>query len=194
MSENNSIIEVLKKDGVAVIPTDTIYGLVGRALSLSVVNKIDSLKVRSSDKPFIILISSLSDLDLFDIKLNKTDRNILTKIWPNKISIVLPCNKESLEYLHKGKNSLAFRIPLNNNLLKIIKETGPLIAPSANPENQPPAENTDEAKIYFGDDVDIYIEGKTNKTPSTLISLENGKIKILREGSITLEEILEKIK
>lgn len=188
---SKKIEDTLKNGGVAVIPTDTLYGIVSSALDKKAVKKVYLLKKRNPKKPPIILISSLKDLIHFSIKLDKNISDFLKKIWPDKISVVLPCKNKKFSYLAKEKKSLAFRIPQNTQLLKLLKKTGPLIAPSANWEGNPPAENIKEAKKYFGEEVDFYIDnGVLKSLPSTLISIKNGKIKIERQGGIKLPPLI----
>lgn len=167
-------VKILKNDGVAVIPTDTLYGIVSSAFSSIAISKIYKLKNRNIDKKLIILISSLKDLKKFDIKITKEQRKILEKFWPGEVSIVI--------------NDIAFRLPNNKNLIFLIKRVGPIVAPSANIESQKPAENIKEAIDYFGDNIDIYIDGGEKKSePSTLIKILDNKIEILREGKIKIK-------
>ena len=77
---------------------------------------------------------------------------------------------------------MAVRIPKNKKLRDFISKTGPIIAPSANPEGERPAENLREAESYFGNKVSVYIKGKISGKPSTLVKIENGKIKVIRQG------------
>ncbi|HBQ50940.1 TPA: threonylcarbamoyl-AMP synthase [Candidatus Daviesbacteria bacterium] len=167
----DQIIKFLKEGKIGVMPTDTIYGIVGSALNPETVEKIYTLRKRSKNKPFIILISSINDLKKFDIKLSKEQEVFLQKIWPNPVSVVL--------------HNLAFRMPKNKKLLALLREVGPLVAPSANIEGEPPAQNIDEAKKYFGNRVDFYLDGgKIESSPSTLIKLaSDGLYHILRQGA-----------
>ncbi|MBI4035549.1 threonylcarbamoyl-AMP synthase [Candidatus Daviesbacteria bacterium] len=176
---------VLKKGKVGVMPTDTIYGIVGSALNPQVVEEIYLLRKRAADKPMIILISSLEDFKKFGINLTKAQVNFLKEIWPNPVSVVLCCSNEKFTYLHRGKKSLAFRIPKDEELLDLLTEVGPLVAPSANLEKEKPSETINEAKRYFGDNVAFYIDkGKLVSKPSTVIQLyEDGTYLVLREGS-----------
>lgn len=179
------LLKLLKQGEAGIIPTDTIYGIVGLALNPETVENIYSLRKRSLDKPFIILISSLLDLKKFGIFLTKAQTDFLKKIWPNPVSVVLSCPGEGFSYLHRGRKSLAFRIPKNEMLLNLLKEVGPLVAPSANFEKEKPAEIINDAKKYFGDKVSFYLDGgKLKSKPSTVIQLyEDGKYLVLREGS-----------
>jgi len=162
------IINILKNDGIGVIPTDTLYGLVGSAFSRKAINRIYKIKNRDKKKKLIILISSIKDLEKFNIKINKEQAKILAKFWPGKVSIIL--------------NNIAFRLPAKKSLIEILRKTGPLVAPSANPENLEPAENIIKAKEYFGENVDFYLSGGTLKSnPSTLIKINTkGGTEILR--------------
>lgn len=183
---------LLKEGAIGVIPTDTIYGICTSALNQKAVEKVYRLRKRNPQKPCIILISDINDLaKYFGYDLNK-DLNhqilqLLKKLWPSRISIILPCKLKKLSYLHRGTNTLAFRLPKDKFILKILKISDPLIAPSANWEGYEPAKNIREAKRYFGKEV-FYLEHPNkkfgqNKLPSTLIDLTSGEIKILRKGA-----------
>jgi L-threonylcarbamoyladenylate synthase len=188
------IEDILKKGGIGVIPTDTIYGLVGSALSPETVERIYRVRHRSSRKPFIILISSLKDLDKFGVKLSSREKRFLENIWPGRVSVILACPYKKFAYLHRGKGKLAFRLPKNKYLAELIRRVGPLVAPSANPEGLPPAKNIREARRYFGDKVDFYLSlpGGKSKTPSTLISLNGENIEVVRSGSVDAGSLLKK--
>lgn len=166
------------------MPTDTLYGIVGSALNKKAVARIYKLRKRNLRKPMIILISSLSDLRRFGIKPDFRTTKILQTLWPGKVSVVLTCGSKKFSYLHRGKKSLAFRLPASKNLRKILDKTGPLVAPSANLEGKPPAKTIKEAKKYFGDKVDFYVNaGKIDSAPSTLVGFKNKKLTLLREGA-----------
>lgn len=190
--EINQIIKLLKTGRVGIIPTDTIYGIVGSALIPDSVEKIYELRKRSFNKPMIILISDLNDLNQFNIKLTDTQKKFLQKNWPNPLSIVLPCKDDKFSYLHRGTNSLAFRMPKDERLLKILKQVGPLVAPSANLEGEKPAENINQAKKYFREKISFYIDGGEIKyKPSTLLELEENSVKILRYGDFQITSRLK---
>lgn len=186
--EINIAVKLLKSGQIGVMPTDTIYGIVGSALNPKTVEEIYSLRRRDSSKPMIILISSLNDLNLFDISLTKDQKKFLQKSWPNALSVILSCTLEKLRYLHRDKKSLAFRMPKDSNLLEILKQTGPLVAPSANLEKNKPAQTVKEARKYFGNNIPFYVDGgKLESKPSTVIQLyEDGTRIVLREGSFKI--------
>lgn len=184
--QKDKIVKILRNGGIGVMPTDTIYGIVGQALNEKAVERIYAVRKRMPSKPMIILIDSFGDLKPFDVYSDKKIERKLNEVWPGKVSVVLPLEKtfaqEKFYYLHRGTNSLAFRLPDNNNLRNLISKTGPLVAPSANLEGLPPAKTIEEARNYFGNEADFYVDdGKIEGPPSKLIKLENGKIIELRK-------------
>lgn len=176
--QKNEVIKILNNGGIGVIATDTLYGLVCSAFNKEAVEKIYKLKHRDTKKGLIILISDMTDLAKFGVDYNL---KILNKYWPGPVSIILPVKEDKIPHLVKEAGSLAFRLPNNNDLLEILKQTGPLVAPSANLEGEEPAKNATEAKEYFGNKIDFYLEGGTlNNPPSKIIRIEGKQEIILR--------------
>jgi len=186
-------VNVLKKGGLAVLPTDTIYGVHCRALNEKTVEQVYRIRKRDTYKPCIILINDVSQIELFGIGLFERTKSFLQKIWPGKVSIIIPIAKKKqaqFEYLHRGVGSLGFRMPDLPVLLKILEQTGPLLSTSANLQGQVPAKNIQEAKHYFGKQVDCYLDGgELDSLPSTLARIEKGKLEILRQGEVDLEKV-----
>ncbi len=190
----NEITEIIKKEGIGVIPTDTILGLVGSAFSKKVVEKIYEVRLRNKNKPLIVLIQNINELKKFGVKNIPTKE--LTKIWPDKVSIIFEVKNKKFEYLHRGTNSLCFRMPKNKFIVNILKKTGPLVAPSANPEGKIPAKNITEAKKYFGSKLDFYVSGKRKSAvSSTIVRYVNNTrtFEIVREGAVSINKIINKL-
>jgi L-threonylcarbamoyladenylate synthase len=175
------IIEILKKGGVGILPTDTIYGIVGSALKKETVERIFKIKKRRNKKPFIVLISDLKDLKIFGIKIKPFQKSLIKKFWPGPVSLIFDCPSKKFEYLHLGKKSLALRMPKPKWLRALLRRTGPLVAPSANFSGEKPVESIKKAKEIFGEKVDFYLSGKVQKRPSTLIDVRKKEIKVLRK-------------
>lgn len=188
---SQEVIKKLKSGEVAVISTDTLYGIVGQALRKETVDEIYRLRKRRSEKSCIVLIADMDDLRYFDINPDIFARKVLSRVWPGKVSVVLQCGTERFAYLHRGGKSLAFRLPHNEELRELLRFTGPLIAPSANLEGEKPAETIEEARVYFGDNVETYVDGGLLQgEPSTLIAFEGDVIKVLRQGAVRIDETL----
>ena len=188
---DDNLIKVLKEESVVVMPTDTIYGIVGKALNKNVVDRIYKIRGRNPQKPCIILIGDIKELENFSVVLSEKQEEIIEKYWftPSEVegsgpvSIILDCPNDSFLYLHRGTKTLAFRVPAFQALRNLLLKVGPLIAPSANPEDFSPAKTIEEAEKYFGNLVDLYIDGGELKNKaSKLIKLNtDGSISVLRE-------------
>jgi membrane-associated protein len=191
LAKNNvgkkEVVRILKTGGIGVLPTDTIYGLVGCALSEESVARIYQVRKRSPEKPLIVLISGIKDIQLFGISEESPEVKIARRSWPGKVSIILPCDNPKFEYLHRGTKTLAFRLPDKRELLEILEETGPLVAPSANHEGKQPALTIKEARAYFENEVDFYEDGGIIPSePSTILKITGEEIIIIREGSVKI--------
>lgn len=178
---------LLKEGVIAVMPTDTIYGICASVFKKKAVEKIYKLKKRTPNKPLIILISKMEELNLFGVQPDQKEKEFLKKIWPGKISVILKLKDKNkikkFRYLIFKNNTLAFRLPKSNFLKKVLEISGPIVAPSVNFEGEKPAKNIKEAKRYFGSEVIYFDGGELKGEPSTLIFLEEDEIKILREGA-----------
>ncbi len=170
----HSLAQALQSGAIAVIPTDTIYGIVTSALSKESVERVYALKKRSPEKPCIILLNTAEQMREFGVQ-----EEYIGKVRSYKTegptSFIVPITRTDLEYLDRGTNTLAFRIPERSDLHDFLADSGPLIAPSANTEGNPPATTIAEARVYFEDTVKYYIDGGTIVgAPSMLIDIATG--------------------
>ncbi len=169
-----------KKGVVGVLLTDTIYGLVAKVSDKEAVDKLYWLKDRSN-KPGTIIAYSFDQLVELGIKYRYLAP--FKNYWPNPLSVIIPLSKR-LDYLDLKKGSLAVRLPKDKRVQSILKLTGPLITTSANLPGEPFARNIKEAKNYFKDKVDFYIDDgdSKNNQPSTIVRMIDDEIDILRDG------------
>ncbi len=183
--ERALIAAMLAAGAVGVMPTDTIYGIVGSALEEKTVERIYRLRRRNRKKPMIVLIAGMHDLRRFGIVPSPRAARVLRRVWPGKVSVVLACPPRRFAYLHRGTGTIAFRVPASAPLRAFLARTGPLVAPSANIEGEDPARTVAEAKRYFGDRVEFYAAaGRAAAKPSTLIAVaKNGAVTMLRKGA-----------
>ena len=181
----NGIAEKLKKPGaVGVIPTDTIYGLVARAADEEAVARLYELKNREN-KPGTLIAANIDQLVELGVK-----RRYLTAVehlWPGSISIEIP---HQINYLNQGTGRQAIRIPDDETLLNLLSETGPLQTTSVNMPGEPPSVTIEEARTYFNDSVDFYVDGGdlSGREPSTIIRVIDDAIEIVREGAVKIDE------
>ena len=184
----SEIIETLNNGQVVFFRSDTMYGLHAKADDQKAVEKISQLKGRNINKPFIILIENAGQLKMFGVSINKNTQRLIKNYWPGKLTLVLKAHlTETLRYLSRGGETLAFRMPKGKDIQNIIKSTGPIVSTSANPSGEKPASTVKEAKKYFGNGVDLYIDsGNVETGPSTVVDCTGEEIRILREGEVKL--------
>lgn len=170
-----SFKDIMHKGGVAVLRTDTLYGLVCDAQNQHAVQRIYNIKKRNPLKPVIVLVADIDQIRSFGIEITRALESHLNDYWPGKVSIILQANDEivNTHYIHKGTGGIAFRIPEVDSLRDLLRDVGPLVAPSANPEGQSPASTIQEAIDYFGDLVDYYVDGGqvADTNPSKIIKI-----------------------
>lgn len=181
---DDRVVEFLQGGGVGFMPSDTIYGLSCQALNEKAVEKIYKLKGRSYHKPLIVLISNLKMLGSLGVRYNFVITN--KKYWPGPVSIIFNA-PNAPSWLHRGTASLAVRLPADDKLCDLIDKTGPLVSTSANQEGKQPAESIKQAQEYFGEQLDLYVDGGEIKAePSIIIQLEGKQLKIIRRGSLKI--------
>jgi len=182
--DNPTVVSCIKNGGCGIMPTDTVFGIVAGAFSKDGVEKIFKLKKRDSAKPPVILVSTIADLKNFKVDVDKGTNDFLKKNWPGEISVIMPCVNKEFYYLHRGKNSLAFRMPDNKGIISFLKKTGPIATSSANLQGKSTVTTITQAQKIFKDKVDFYVNGKTAKTTaSTIVKIQGGKVEIVRKGS-----------
>lgn len=173
------VVEILKNGGVGIIPTDTIYGVVGQLFNQSAVERIYDLKDRPLDKPVGTIL--ISDPDQIDEYVGSSELLPAEVYWPGPVSVVLTVGNR-LAYAHRGKQSLPFRIPDYSALQQLIAQTGPLVSTSANLAGRLPAVTMQDAMGVFRESVDFYVDGGdlSGRAASRIIRLSNGKVEVIR--------------
>lgn len=183
---DTKLSEMIISGKIGILPTDTIYGLVASAKSPEAASRILLLKGRDK-KPGTMIAGSVEQLVGLGIK--KRYLKAVENYWPAPVSIVLPI-PDDLDYLHAGRKSLPVRVTDKPGLYELLLKTGPLITTSANMPDEKPAENLGEAREYFGDKLDFYVDvGHIDHgPPSTIIQIIDDAIEVLRQGSVKIDE------
>ncbi|WP_333784161.1 L-threonylcarbamoyladenylate synthase [Thermocrinis sp.] len=188
----SKVVKVLEKGGIVCAPTDTIYGLLADATNKEAVERLYEIR-RPSGRPFIVLLPDISYVLKFDVLITKLSIALLSI----GVTVIFPKRTTIPTYLTRWRKSIAFRVPAQGVFIKnLLKKFGkPLVAPSANPEGLKPASDIKEAMEYFGDKIDLYVKGaKLTGKPSTIVKLISKKaIKIIREGNVPKEQVLNMV-
>lgn len=176
----DALVKLLRSGGVAVIRTDTVYGIVASADIETAVARVYQIKGRDPDKSCIILLDDMKEAYGHGARLlHETAED-----YSDTPTSFLVGGHGAPHWLLRENHELAYRVPHSVRLRQLLAKAGPLIAPSANPQGQPPAMTFDEARAYFGDTVDMYVNGGSvplDTLPSRLLRInETGDVEQLR--------------
>lgn len=184
-------VQILKKGGVIVFPTDTVYGLGADAFNSKAVERVYEIKKRPRHLPFPLLLSDVSQVTMIAESVPDIGWFLASRFWPGGLTLVLPKAASLPTYLTKGP-SVAVRVPNHPICLAIIKRLGrPVIGTSANISGRPSSLTADKVKQQLGDKVDLIIDG--GKCPgggeSTIVDVTGDRPIVLRQGIIAQYEI-----
>jgi len=185
-------VEILRRGGIIVYPTETCYGIGCDATNKKAVNDIYKIKKREKRKQMTIIVSSLNMIKKYGIITKKNER-IIKKFMPGPLSIIVRKKDES--FLSKNKDTLAFRISINkiaNELVRKLKK--PIISTSANITRKKPIYKINKIIRIFNKKVDMIINvGDLKKiNPSTILDMTKNGI-IIRHGPVSREEIMKEL-
>jgi len=184
-------VQILKKGGVIVLPTDTVYGLGADAFNSKAVDRIYEIKNRPRHLPLPLLLSDVSQITMIAESVPEVGWFLASRFWPGGLTLVLPKIASLPSYLTRGP-TIAVRIPNHPICLALIEGLGrPIIGTSANISGRPSCLTTDEVKQQLGDKVDLIIDG--GKCPgggeSTIVDVTGEVPVVLRQGIIAQYEI-----
>ena len=188
------IKQKLEKGGAVVLPTETVYGLFAKALDKKAVDYVYQLKRRPRDKALNLNVAHLDDILNFSNNQPPYLQKLVDSFLPGPLTIILEANGKVPYWVNSGLPTVGFRMPSHPITLELIREFGPLIGPSANISGQASGASFKEILKDFGQEV-LGIEDDTFLTghDSTILDVTACKARILRQGSITREDILAKI-
>lgn len=184
-------LEVLQKDGIVAIPTDTVYGLAVRAFSLNAIERLYQAKDRDVSKAIPILLPDDESLSQVVLKPIPAARRLAARFWPGPLTLVL-FGHPNLPPNISADKTIGVRVPDHPMALKLLSASGPLAVTSANPSGLPPARTASEVRHAMRDKIEMVIDaGETpGGLPSTVVNCTGSYPEILRHGPISEEEIL----
>ncbi|MGT2802593.1 L-threonylcarbamoyladenylate synthase [Streptococcus henryi] len=186
--------EILENGGAVILPTETVYGLFAKALDEDAVNHVYDLKMRPRDKAMNLNVSDLESILAFSKNQPDYLNRLYEKFLPGPLTIILEANERVPAWINSGLSTIGFRLPKHPVTLDLIKKTGPLIGPSANLSGTESGKIFSKVKEQFSEEIvgfedDLALTGQD----STILDLTGEKARILRQGSITKEELLQVI-
>lgn len=185
----------LQRGEVAVIPTDTVYGLAADAFNVKGVELLLNLKGRDRKVPPPVLIPRVETLSALATDLPLVANQLAAAFWPGALTLVLKA-QASLDWdLGETRGTVALRVPDHKITLALLEDVGPLAVSSANTHGNPAAVTAQQAAEYFGDKVPVYLDGGSSPKgeASTILDLtqvrDGEPIRVLRKGAISLTRI-----
>jgi L-threonylcarbamoyladenylate synthase len=185
-------VETLVEGGVIAIPTDTVYGIAASIFSQPALERVYAIKGRDRSKSLPVLVSNLGALERLTEPLDVRTALLLDRFWPGPLTIVLPARPGLEEFLTAEDGSIGVRMPNHPLALEIIDRAGGAIAcTSANRSGELPACNAGDVAAALGDDIDLTLDGgiTTGGVASTVVALRGDRLVLLREGTISGDEI-----
>ncbi|MDA8170653.1 MAG: L-threonylcarbamoyladenylate synthase [Nitrospiraceae bacterium] len=182
---------VLQKGGIIACPTESSYGLCARYDDQAALERLSLLKGRPGEKPFPLIIGKTGDLSLIATDAWPIALKLAREFWPGPLTLLFSA-RAGLHVLISKDGKVAVRVPGASFALELARSFGlPLTATSANPAGLAPATDARGVQDYFGDGVDLIVDG--GKAPggpaSTIVDVTGGEMKTLREGAIDLGTI-----
>ncbi|MFH1239317.1 MAG: L-threonylcarbamoyladenylate synthase [bacterium] len=183
---------VIKKGGLVIFPTDTVYGLGTNALLPKAIRKIYKIKKRPLNKPIILLIASKSAVKKLASGISPAAEKLMEKFWPGPLTLIFKTSPLGC-IITGGLSTISLRMPANKIALGLIREAGvPLATTSANISG----ENSITGALSASDDiknkVDLIIDGGKSRLglESTILDMTVFPPRLIREGCIKKDKIL----
>jgi L-threonylcarbamoyladenylate synthase len=192
LPELERAIDALRSGGVVVYPTETLYGLGVDATNAAALRRLVALKGREDGKPISVLVSDAAMLSAVASSISPEARRLMRRFWPGPLTLALPAAAGLSPLLTGGGATIGVRHsshPLAQALVAGLSR--PLSAPSANPAGAAPPRTVEEARAYFGEAVDAYVDGGTlsGGIGSTVVE-PTIPPRIIREGAIPTAEVV----
>ncbi len=186
-----SAAEVLKKGGVAAIPTDTVYGFAALVHDPAAIGRLYEIKERSQMKSIAVLLGDAEQADQVAKDFPPKARRLAAKYWPGALTVII-AKREGLPADLTSNDLVGLRVPDCEFARDLMRLTGPLATTSANLSGMPPAKNISEFTELY-DRLDLIIDGGQVRggVPSSVVRCDCEPAQVLREGAIPAEELLK---
>lgn len=187
-------VEALERGCVIAYPTETFYGLGVKFDIEDSLKKLYDIKKRARDKAIPLIFGNRRLLPIVIKSPNQKAMLLMEKFWPGPLTLILQAKKNISRYITTGTGRVAVRIPGKSFALSLAQRANFFItATSANLSGMTPAQDAEAVVRYFGDKIDIVIDGGPTQggLSSTIVDATEKEVRILREGAISKESLSE---
>lgn len=180
--------EALKDGKLVVLPTDTVYGIAADAFQKEAVSRLLAAKGRGRQMPPPVLVGGRDSVNKLATNIPPAVAELTARFWPGPLTIILPAHPDLQWDLGDMGATVALRMPDHPLTLELLRSYGPLAVTSANLTGRKPALTVKEARDYFADSVEVYLDGGTafSGLPSTILDMSGQKPVLLRPGGVSL--------
>ena len=184
-------VGALQRGDLAVLPTDTVYGVAADAFSPPAVERLLAAKGRGRDMPVPVLVGSQRGLDGLADHVTDEMRALVEAFWPGALTLIVPAAASLAWDLGETRGTVAVRMPHHPVALEVLESTGPLAVSSANRTGEPPPVTAEEARLQLGEAVAVYLEaGPTaGAVASTIVDLTGERPQVRRTGALAREDL-----
>ncbi len=185
----------LDSSKVIAFPTETVMGLGVYFDDFIAYQNLNAIKNRPEDKPYTMMVADRDDIEKYAF-IDDRAKKIIHSLMPGEVTLLLKAKNNVPSYVTHGTGIIGIRIPNLDDLRGFLRAIGrPLLVPSANKSGEKPAMSSSEVKKIFTDELGYVFDGEANSgRPSTIIDLSGDEVKIIREGNVSLETVLNIIK
>jgi tRNA threonylcarbamoyl adenosine modification protein (Sua5/YciO/YrdC/YwlC family) len=182
----------LRRGRVAVIPTDTVYGLAAVPTDAEAVDAIYRLKGRPAEMPLPVLAADLDDVLSLLGHLPPPAVTLARAFWPGALTLVVPAPAELAAAVGSTDGTVGVRVPALGVTRRLLARSGPLAVTSANRHGEPPCQSPADARATFFDGPEpfgVLDGGPSSEVPSSVVKITGEDIAILRHGAVPEAEL-----
>lgn len=184
--------QIIKQGGLVVFPTETVYGIGTNGLDEKAIRRLYEVKKRPFTKPISLLVSNIEMVEQIAKDITDIEYKIMQAFFPGPLTIILKKKKAISNMLTANSDTVGIRMPKGKVARKILEYANiPIATPSANISGKPSGTNIQSIMKDFENKVEYYVDTGESEigTSSTIVKVVNGVPTILRQGSITKEQI-----
>ncbi len=187
-------IAALKAGELVVLPTETVYGIFADATNEAAVQKLYAVKGRPVEKALNMNVADYDTILKFSVNQPVYLEKLVQGFLPGPLTIILEASSEVPEWIHVGKTTVGFRMPSIPDTQEVIKALGVLVGPSANLTGSPSPRFYDDLTSAILDKAAVALQDDSvYGLDTTILDLSGEKPKILRQGAITAQELLDAV-
>ncbi|MFK4935538.1 L-threonylcarbamoyladenylate synthase [Lactococcus garvieae] len=187
-------IAALKAGELAVLPTETVYGIFADATNEAAVQKLYAVKGRPVEKALNMNVADYDTILKYSVHQPAYLEKLVQTFLPGPLTIILEASPEVPEWIHVGKTTVGFRMPSIPATQEVIKALGVLVGPSANLTGSPSPRFYDDLTSAILDKAAVALQDDSvYGLDTTILDLSGEMPKILRQGAITAQELLDAV-